>query len=111
MCIRDSRVSLQDRLMRNVLSDHRLAQATAADQEDIGRRLYEVERHQLGDRPLITLLRPGPVEIGQGLEAPDMGAAQPSFERAAGTFAFLPGQQRLQPGLLGTLGPMREDAM
>ncbi|KFB74163.1 MAG: hypothetical protein AW09_000553 [Candidatus Accumulibacter phosphatis] len=95
--------------MRNVLGDHRLAQAAAADQEDIGGRRYEVQRHQFRDRPLITLLRPRPVEIGQRLEASDMGAAQPPFERAAGTFAFFPRQQRIQPGLLRTLGPVRED--
>jgi hypothetical protein len=77
----------------------------------IGRRRQEVQRHQFGDRPLITLLRPSPVEISQRLEAPDMGAAQSSFERAASAFAFFPGQQRIQPGLLRTLGPMREEAM
>jgi len=47
------RVSFQDCLMRNVLSDHRLAQAAAADQENVGRRRQEVQRHQFGDRPLM----------------------------------------------------------
>ena len=86
------RMPLQDGLIRDVLGNHGLAQATGADQDRIGRGGQEVQRHQLRNCALITLLRPGPIEVGQGLEAPDMRAAQPSLQRAAGAFGFLPGQ-------------------
>ena len=62
----------QDRSVRNVPGNRRLAQPTRPDQNGIARTLQELQAHQLADRCPIALLRPVPIEIRERLEAADV---------------------------------------
>ena len=101
-------MALEDGLVRDILRDHGLAHAAWAHQDGVGRRGEELERHQLGNRALIALLWPGPVVVGQSLEAPNVRTAQATLKRAASPFGLLPAQQGFKPGLLGTVAPVRK---
>jgi hypothetical protein len=52
----------------------------------------EVQAHQIGNGTLVALSGPGPVEIRQRLEMPQMGASQTTFQRTPGAFRLLPRQ-------------------
>lgn len=54
--------------------------------------MQEIETHQFADRRSVTLRGPVPIEIGQRLEAADMGAAEAAFEAAPCPFGFAHGQ-------------------
>lgn len=53
-----------------------LAHAVGPDEHDVGGKPVETE--EILDLGMVDLLGPGPVEVGQGLEA-----AQPGFAQAA----------------------------
>ena len=71
----------------------------------------EVERHQRLEGGAVAALGPGPVEVGERLEAADMGGAQAALEAAAGALLLLPIDQRLDPAGGGDLPPMGQQAM
>ena len=106
-----SGVSPKDRLMRDVLSDHRFADAIRADQDGVGGVLEKVERHQRFNGGPITVFGPSPVEVAQWLEAADVSVRQPPFEAAASPLFLFPVDQRLDPasGVGGV--PVREQAV
>ena len=64
-------VSLQDRFVSDVLRDHGLAQALRCDQDNVAILLKEVESQSGLDGVAIDLAGPGPVEVGDSLEASD----------------------------------------
>jgi len=86
-------VAAGQRLVGDVLGDHRLADAVGADEHDVGGVVEELERHQRVDGGAVATLGPGPVEVAERLEAADMGGAQSSLQAAAGAFVFLPTEQ------------------
>ena len=101
-------VSLDHRLMGDVLRDRRLADAVGADKHDVGGVLEELQRHQRIDGGAVAAFGPRPVEVAERFEAADMGGAQPAFQTAAGAFLLLPTEQRRDPGFAGDLAPVRE---
>ena len=104
------RVPGQHRLVAQVAGAHRLAHAVGADQHDVAGVLEEVQRHQFLDGAAVDALGPGPVEVGQRLEAPDVGRAQPPLQAAPAALGGLPGQHLRHParllGLAHHLGPV-----
>ena len=109
------RVPGQHRLVADVARAHRLAHAVGADQHDVAGVLDELQRHQLLDGAAVDALGPGPVEVGQRLEAPDVGLAQPALQAAAAALGGLPGQHLRHParllGLRHHLGPVGQQAV
>jgi hypothetical protein len=99
------------RLVGDVLRQHRLAGAVLADEDDVGCVAEEVERHQRLDGGAVAACRPSPVEVGQRLEAADTGVVQAALQAAADALLLFPFDQRRDPGLLGHLMPVREQAM
>ena len=69
----------------DVLSDHRFAQAVAADQNEISAFGKEVQRQSALDDVAFDLGGPGPFEVGDGFESLDAGQTQPPFQTAART--------------------------
>ena len=78
---------------------------------DVGGVLEELKRHQRINGGAVAAFRPAPVEVAQRLESADMGGAQSAFQAAAGALPFLPAQQRIDPGLVGGLAPVRQKSM
>jgi hypothetical protein len=104
-------VAIDHRLMGNVLSEHRLADAVRPDKHDVGGLFEEVERDQRIDSGAVAVLGPGPVEVAEWFEAADMGGAEPTLQAAAGALLLLPVEHRRQPGLCCNLGPMGQQTM
>ena len=59
--------------MTDVLSDHRLAQAVAADQDEVAAFGKEVQRQSALDDVAFDFGGPGPFEVGHGFESLDAG--------------------------------------
>ena len=57
--------------MDEILGEHRLAEALRGDEDDVLALGDKVEREDAVDGGAMDLLRPGPLEIGHGLEAAD----------------------------------------
>ena len=104
-------VSCEQRLVGDVLNDHRLADAVRADHDAVAGVLEEVERHQRFDSSTVTHLRPVPVEVAQRLEAADPGLAQAPLQAATGAFLLFPLDQGCEPGRSCHFVPMREQAV
>ncbi len=101
-------VAVQHGLMGDVLGDGGLSEPGGADQDGVAGLAQEGQLHEFGDGALVALLGPAPVEVGQGFEAPDVGAAQAPLQGAAGALGLLPVQQGRQPGLPGAVVPVRQ---
>jgi hypothetical protein len=67
----------------NVLGDHGLAQAVAADQNEISAFGKEVQCQSSFNDITFDFGGPGPFEVGDGFESLDAGQAQPPFQTAA----------------------------
>jgi hypothetical protein len=98
-------------LVGEVLGDHALVQAVGTDEHDVGGRAQPVEGEEILDLGAIDLLRPAPVEVGDGLEGAQAGAAQAALEPAACAFFVLPGKELGEPGLMLGLLPVGEQAV
>ncbi len=72
-------MSLDQRLMGDVLRDRRLADAVRPDENDVGGVLEELKRHQRVNGGAVAAFGPAPVEVAQRLEAANMGGAQSSL--------------------------------
>src|SRR6516225_2871227 len=59
-------VTVDQRLMRDILGNECLADAIGANQDHIGRVFEEVERHQRFDGGTVAAPRPLPVEVAEG---------------------------------------------
>jgi hypothetical protein len=81
----NSTVSINHRLVGDVLGKHRFADAVRPDEHDVGGLLEEVERGQRINGGTITVLGPGPVGVAEWLETADLRGAEPTLEAAAGT--------------------------
>ena len=103
-------VAVDQCLIGDVAGERRLADAVGTDQDDVGGVGEEVERHQRLDSGAVATLGPGPVEVGERLEAADMGGAQPALEAAACALLLLPVDQGLDPVGGAGLGPMGDHA-
>ena len=101
-------VSLDQRLMGDVLGNGRLADTVWADQHDVGGVFEELQRHQRVDGGPIAAFGPRPVEVAKRFEAADMHGEQPAFQTAAGAFLLLPAEQRRDPCFGGDLAPVRQ---
>ena len=75
--------------MRDVLSDHRLAQAVAAHQNEIAGFAKKIQRQRAFDDVAFDLGGPGPIEVCHGLEALDAADAQAPLQAPARTFGGL----------------------
>jgi hypothetical protein len=104
-------VAVDERLVGDIARQGGLAHTVGAGQHDVGGLLEEVQGDQLLDGGPIASFRPCPVEVAQGLEAPDVGLAHAPLQRAAGALIFFPLQQRLDPLGGGDVGPAGEQAM
>src|SRR6201996_7537186 len=82
-------VAIEHRLMGDVLSKHRLADAVRPDKHDVSGLLEEVERDQRLNGGAVAVLGPGPVKVAEWLEAADMRRAEPTLQAAAGAPALL----------------------
>ena len=67
----------------DVLSDHRLAEAVAAHQDQVARFAQKIERQSTLDHVTFDFRRPVPVEVGHGFEAFDAGVSKPPLHAAA----------------------------
>jgi hypothetical protein len=79
----ERRVAVENGLVDGILRDHRLAQALRADEDEILDVAEEIEAEDALDQRPVDRLRPGPVEIGHGLEAAEAGALEAAFEAPA----------------------------
>jgi hypothetical protein len=101
-------MALNQGLVRDVLRQHRLADAIRADQHDVSGVAEELERHQRINGDAVAVLGPAPVEVAKWLEATDVRLAQPSLQTPTGSFLLLPAEQRTYPGFAGNIAPMRQ---
>src|SRR5665213_4598823 len=76
-------MTLDQRLVGDVLCDRRFTDAVWANQYDVGGVLEELQRHQCIDDGPIAAFGPRPVEVAKRFEAADMRGAQPAFQTAA----------------------------
>jgi len=91
--------AVEHAMVEEVLHEHGFADAVRSDEDDVGGVVDEGEREQLLDEGAVDALRPGPVEVGDGLEGADTGVGQAPFEGAALAFTVLDGDDALDPGL------------
>src|SRR5882762_6535424 len=70
----------------DVLGDHRLAQTVAAHQNEIACLAQNVERQRALDDIAFDLGGPGPIEVGDGLEALDATDPQTPLQTSARAF-------------------------
>ena len=76
----------------DVLRDGGLAHAVGADEHDVVRLLEELQRQELRDTAAVDVLGEAPVEVGERLEAPEVGGAKAPGEPALGARALLPAE-------------------
>jgi len=81
-------VALEDGLMRDILRDHRLAEALRRDEDDVAVLDEEVELDGGFDLGAIDVLGPVPIVVGDGLEAPDATASGAPLETSASAVLF-----------------------
>jgi hypothetical protein len=93
-------VAVQDRLMKEILRDHRFADAVRTDQHDIGRLLDEVQGEELFDQRPVALGRPAPVEADHRIVLLEPDGLQTSAQAAPRALGFLDLQQLRQPRLV-----------
>jgi hypothetical protein len=67
------RMAGQHRGVTDILRDHRFAQAVAAHQDQVAAFLEKVQSQGAIEDVAFDFRRPGPIEVGQGLEALDPG--------------------------------------
>ncbi len=67
----------------DVLSDHRLAQTVASHQHEIAGLAKKIECQRALDDIAFDFGGPGPIEVGNGLEALDAADAQTPLQAAA----------------------------
>jgi hypothetical protein len=105
----------EHRLVAQVARAHRLAHAVGADEHDVARVGQELQRHEVFDGGAVDLCRPAPVEVGERLEAADVGFAQTALEAAAAALVGLPAQPLCDAtralGLGHHLGPVGQQAV
>ncbi len=94
--------------MGNVAGDGGFAHAVGANQNDVGGVLDKVDAHHLFNRIPVALRRPGPVEVSQGLEAPQMGIRHAPLQPETSALLLFPLKQRDDPVALLDLIPVRE---
>ena len=76
----------KDRLVGDVLGDHRLTEALSGDEDEVAARGEEVEMEGRLDGGAVDARGPGPVEGVHRGEAADPTAQEAAFEAAAGAF-------------------------
>ena len=74
----------EDRSMGDVLGDHGLPETVRAQKDQVATLFDEIERESSLDRLAVDLLGPVPVEVGDGLEAAEVGVLKTSLEPAPG---------------------------
>ena len=75
-------------LVRDVLGDHRLAEALWGDEHDVARGAEEVEGARGFDERAVNLGWPIPVVVGDRLEATEVAASESSLEAPAAALAL-----------------------
>ena len=83
--------------MGEIARQRGLADAVGADQHDVGRLLEEVERHQAFEGGPIGAGGPGPIEVAERLEAPDVGTSKATLQAAPGSPLLFPVEQGCHP--------------
>ena len=96
-------MTMDQRLVGDVLRQCRLAHTVRADQDDIGGVVEELERHEGLDGAAVAAFGPVPVEVTERLEAADMSGFHPTFQAATRALVLLPGEERRQPFGAGDL--------
>ena len=89
-------VATRDRMMGDVLDDHRLADAVWPDEHAVMAGLQKSEAEELVDRLSVDLLWPRPIEVDHGLDGADAGVPQTPLEPALLPLALLDGEDLLQ---------------
>jgi hypothetical protein len=93
-------VATGERVQRDVLENHRLADAIGPDDHGVVSRLDARKCEQLFDRLTVDLPRPSPVEVGHGFRGADVGIASAPLEAAFLALALFDGEDIAQPGLV-----------
>jgi len=105
-------VAADQGLVGEVGGDGGLSGAARPDQDDVGRGGDEVGGHQARDGAAVAAARPGPVEVGERLEARQAGLGGSPREAARAPLLLLPGDDAFeQAGLVGELAPVGEQAV
>jgi hypothetical protein len=94
------RVATSERVQRDVLENHRLANAIGSDDHGVVPGLDAREGEQLFDGLSVDPFRPGPVEVGHGFRGADAGVAGAALEAAFLALALFDGEDFAQPGLI-----------
>jgi hypothetical protein len=79
----------------DVLGDHRLPEALVRDEHDVVGLFQEVEAERCLDGVAVDGLGPGPVEVGNRLEATEPAAPEASLEALASPVLFTTAAQML----------------
>src|SRR6516164_10947564 len=104
-------MAVDEGVVREVPRQGGLADAIGPDQDDVGGLLQEVEGHQCLEKDAVAAFRPGPVEVAERFEAPEMGSAEAAFEAAASALLLLPVEQGSHPASGDGFRPMRQEAV
>jgi hypothetical protein len=89
-------VAVQDRLVDEILGDHRLAEPLCADEDETLGVGEKVEGEDTLDEGPVDLLGPVPLEIGDGLEAAQPGALEAALQAAPGAVLEFGGRERFE---------------
>src|SRR6266581_2815916 len=106
-----SAIAAEDRLVQQVLRDHRLADPVRTDQDDVSGLLEEVQSEKLLEELAIDLFGPGVIEVRDGFELEQPGVAEATLQTATLPFAFFDLEHALEPGLVADLLGLRQQAV
>jgi hypothetical protein len=104
-------VAGDERLLREVLRQRRLADPVGADEDDVASLAHEVQAQELVDELVVDLRRPGPVEVRRRLEAAEARVAHATLEAAARPLGLFEREEALEPRLAPHLVPARHEAV
>jgi hypothetical protein len=104
-------VALHERVVGNVLHEHRLTNAVWSEKYGIFAVLDEGEAEEFLDGLSVYIARPGPIESIYRLEGSDPGVPQSTVEAATLSLCLFDIEQLPNPGLSGYFGPPRNQAI
>jgi hypothetical protein len=99
-----------ERVLGDVLHDHRLADAVRAHKDGILAAFDERQAEQLLDRLAVDLLGPGPIEVDHGFCGADVGVTRASLESTFLTLALFDVEDFTEPRLVDDLVAAGDEA-
>ena len=103
----------EDRLVRDVLGDHRLAEALGGDQDEVAGLGQKLQAQGGLDGGAVEAFGPGPVKSVHRGEAAEAAAEEAPFETPAGPFLLLDVDEVLKElsGTPAALGRQRDEVI